>query len=58
MYYLHQADARPFMGIRETDIRDYYLASPLVTRTGGTHVHVRTSPIPLPIRRLLRRGRD
>jgi hypothetical protein len=59
MYYLHQNDARPFRGIRETDIRDYYLPSPLVTHTGGTQVtHPRVSSIPLPTRRLMRRGRD
>ena len=59
MYYLRQTRTRPFTGIRETDILDYYLPSPLVPHTGGTQLtHMRTSPIPLPIRRLMRRGRD
>ncbi len=59
MYYLHPTQARRFTGIRETDVQDYYLPSPLVTHTDGTQVtHVRTSPIPLPRCRLMRRGRD
>jgi len=59
MYFLHQTHARPFTGIRETDIQDYYLPSPLVTHTDGRQVtHLRTSAIPLPTRRLMRRGRD
>jgi len=58
MFY-HQTHAHPFTGIHETDIQDYYLPSPLVTHTGGTQVaQLRTSPIPLPSCRLMRRGRD
>jgi hypothetical protein len=59
MYYLHQIHVRHFTGIRETDIQDYYLPSPLVANTGGTQiVCFRISPIPLPARRLVRRRRD
>jgi hypothetical protein len=59
MYYLRQTCTRPFTGIRETDILDYYLPSPLVPHTGGTQAtHVRALPIRLPTWRLMRRGRD
>jgi len=55
----HQTHARQSAGIRETDIQDYYLPSPLVPHTGGTQAtHVRTLPIRLPTCRLMRRGRD
>jgi hypothetical protein len=45
-----------FKGIRETDIRDYYLPSPLAL-AGNTPASLqRTLAVPLPTRRLMRRG--
>ena len=59
MYPLRPTDqARQCTALRETDIRDYYLPSPLV-HTGGPHLApTRTPAVPLPAHRLKRRGRD
>jgi len=59
MDYRLPSHVRRFTTIRETDIRDYYLAYPLVTcirDSQAAHLHAR--PIPLPICRLTRRGRS
>jgi hypothetical protein len=59
MYSLHLTDqAHRFKGIRETDIQDYYLPSPLA-HAGNTPAWPDCTPaVPLPTRRLVRRGRD
>ena len=44
-------------GIRETDIRDSYVPSPIVTTNVPWSPH-RTRTVPLSTRRLTRRGRD
>jgi hypothetical protein len=49
----------PYMikGVRETDIRDYYIPSPIAA-TRSLWPPRRTSAVPLPTNRLVRRGRD
>jgi hypothetical protein len=46
-----------FRRVRETDIRDYYVPSPIAA-TGSLWPVLRTPAVPLPSRRLVRRGRD
>jgi hypothetical protein len=51
--------AKPHMlrGVRETDIRDEYLLSPIVTTNSSWSPHC-TRTVPLSTQRLTRRGRD
>jgi hypothetical protein len=51
--------AKPHMltGVRETDIRDSYVPSPMVATNSSWSPH-RTRTVPLSTRRLTRRGRD
>ena len=59
MYPLRLTDqARHCTALRETDIRDYYLPSPLAHAGGPQAVPTRTPAVPLPAHRLMRRGRD
>jgi len=44
-------------GIRETDIRDSYMSSPIAA-TSTRRLPLRTRPVPLSNRRLTRRRRD
>jgi hypothetical protein len=52
-------NAKPhmLMGVRETDIRDSYVASPIAA-TSIRRSLLRRRPVPLSTRRLTRRGRD
>jgi hypothetical protein len=59
MYPLRLTDqARQCTALRETDIRDYYLPSPLAHAGGLQIASTRTPAVPLPTHRLMRRGRD
>ena len=51
------AELHTVKGIRETDIRDYYIWSPIAATRSRWPLH-RTSAVPLPTDRLVRRGRD
>ena len=52
-------NAKPhmLMGVRETDIRDSYVPSPIAA-TSTRRPPLRTRPVPLSNRRLTRRGGD
>ena len=51
--------AKPYMikSVRETDIRDEYLPSPIATMK-SSKLPFRTRPVPLSLHRLVRRGHD